>query len=309
MKNDLLSISELSKNEIIGLIKDAEKIKRRPKRYRTALSQRSLLTFFQMPSLRTMISFDVAMSSMGGNVVNYQSENSPWAKGKESIEDVARVISRYVDCIMVRMHDHSELVKFSKNASIPVINGLTSYEHPCQILSDLLTIKEKKNKLAGLKLAYFGDSLNNVTHSLLFACAILGIHISIACPKNKLYSPDPEVLKKAKLFAKTNNHKIEITSDTKKAAKDADIIYTDSWMSYRISPREKKKRVKDLKCFQVDAKIMKWAKKDAIFMDDLPALRGMEVTAEVIDGKQSVVYDQAENRLHMQKAILLKLMK
>ncbi|MFQ5620979.1 MAG: ornithine carbamoyltransferase, partial [Candidatus Nanoarchaeia archaeon] len=223
--------------------------------------------------------------------------------GKESIGDVAKVLSRYVDAVMIRMHDHEELQKFMSHATVPVINGLTSYEHPCQILSDLLTIKEHKGKLKGLHLVYFGDSFNNVTHSLILAAAIMGMDITIVCPKKKSYSPDPKIIKQAKKLGKI---KIVVTNK-KEACKGADIIYTDSWISYRIPKSERKKHASNLKNCQVTKQVMKLAPK-AMFMHDLPALRGMEVTKDVIDGKQSVVFDQAENRLHMQKAILLKLL-
>ena len=321
MKKHILSIADLNKKEIIDLISSAQKLKKNPKKYYSALHRKVLLTFFQLPSLRTEISFDVGMFTLGGEIVDYHSETSPWAKGKESIEDVGRVISRYVDAVMVRMHDHSELLKLAKNSTVPIINGLTSQEHPCQILSDLLTIKERFKNLEGLKLAYFGDSLNNVTHSLLLACAIMGMSISIACPAKKEYMPSPDVVRMANRLAQkyslVKNKKqadkktkitIEITNDPKIAAKNADIIYTDSWMSYRISESEKPKRMKDLDKFRVTSDIMKIANKKAVFMHDLPGLRGMEVAAEVMDGKQSIIFDQAENRLHMQKAILVELL-
>ncbi|HLC55161.1 MAG TPA: ornithine carbamoyltransferase [Candidatus Nanoarchaeia archaeon] len=308
----LLSIADLSKGEIIKLLKLAAAVKKHPKEYHRALYEKVLLTFFQMPSLRTEVSFDVAMFTMGGEVVDYHSETSPWAKGKESIEDVAKVISRYVDAVMVRMHDHKDLLKLAKNCSVPVINGLTSYEHPCQVLSDMQTIQEKFGKLSGLRLAYFGDGLNNVTHSLLLACAILGMHISVACPAGRDYMPDPKVVKQAKQLARKYNKasiQIEVIHDPIKAAKDADIVYTDSWMSYRIPPEEKPKRMKIFKPFQVTPRIMHKARKHAVFMHDLPGLRGMEVTSSVMDSKQSIIYDQAENRLHMEKAILLHLLR
>ncbi len=316
MAKHLLSISDLTKKEIESLLKKASDLKKNPKKYNKALYDKVLMTFFQMPSLRTKVSFDVAMFKMGGNIVDYNSETSPWAKGKESVEDFARVISRYVDAVMVRMHDHNELQKFADNASIPVINGLTSYEHPCQILSDLQTIKEnfgrfKVKSFEGLKLAYFGDSNNNVTHSLILACSIMGMNMSVACPNTNEYSPDPSILKLAKKLIKANKSKskIEITNNPQKAAHNADIIYTDSWMSYRIPKEEKPRRVKDLSKYQVNKNLMKHAKKTAIFMHDLPALRGQEVTKDVIDGKQSVVFEQAENRMHMEKAVLLYFLK
>lgn len=292
---NLISISDLNKKEILDLIKLAIKIKKHPNKFRNKLSGKVLLTFFELPSLRTELSFDSAMFQMNGEVIDYHSESSPWAHGKESIEDVAKVVSGYCDIVMIRMKDHSELVKFAKNSEIPVINGLTSYEHPCQILSDLMTIYEKRNKLKGLKLSYFGDANNNVTHSLINAANILGFNMTIACPNNKDFIPKIP-LKKVKMF-----HSVE-------AAKDADIIYTDSWFSYRIPKSQYKKRVKILKKFQVNKNVMKLAKKNAVFMHCLPALRGYEVTKDVIDGKQSIVFKQAENRLHMQKAIILKLL-
>ncbi len=307
----LLSIADLSRKEIIALLQLASKIKKHPKKYHMSLYEKTLLTFFQMPSLRTEVSFDVAMFKMGGEVVDYHSETSPWAKGKESIEDVGKVISRYVDAVMVRMHDHKELLKLADNCSVPVINGLTSYEHPCQILSDMLTIREKFGKLPGLKLAFFGDGLNNVTHSLLLACSILGINISVACPKGREYMPDQKIIKQTRQLSKKykTSARIEVIHNPLKAAENADIIYTDSWMSYRIPPEEKPKRMKIFNPFQVNPRIMHHAKKRAIFMHDLPGLRGMEVTSSVMDSKQSVIFDQAENRLHMEKAILLFLLK
>jgi len=295
MKN-LLSINDLSKKEILDLIKLAIKIKKNPKKYKNKVFEKVLITFFELPSLRTELSFDSAMFQMGGEIIDYHSESSPWAHGKEIIEDVAKVVSRYCDLVMIRMSDHNELVKFAKNSKIPVINGLTSYEHPCQVLSDLMTIYEKKKKF-NLKLTYLGDSNNNVTHSLINAANLLGINMTIACPNNKDFTPKIP-LKKVKVF-----------HDVEKAVKDSDVVYTDSWFSYRIPKSQYKKRTKILRKFQVNKNVMKYARKNAIFMHCLPALRGFEVTKDVIDGKQSIVFDQAENRLHMQKAIILKLLK
>ena len=294
MKN-LISIKDLTKKDILDLIKLSLNVKKHPEKFKNKAFEKVLLTFFELPSLRTELSFDVAMFQMNGEVINYHSESSPWAHGKESIEDVSKVVSRYCDLVMIRMSEHNELLKFAKNSKIPVINGLTSYEHPCQILSDLMSIYEKKNKLRGLKLAYFGDANNNVTHSLIHAANILGINMTIACPNDKNYTPKVP-LKKVKMF-----HNLE-------AAKNADIIYTDSWFSYRIPKSQYKRRTEVLRPYQVNNKVMSHAKKNALFMHCLPALRGYEVTKEVIDGKQSVVFDQAENRLHMQKAIIIKLL-
>ena len=258
MKN-LISILDLSKKEIFELVKRAKEIKKNPEKYKNKLYEEVLLTFFALPSLRTELSFDVAMFKMGGEVIDYHSESSPWAHGKESIEDVSKVVSKYCDIVMIRMSEHDELLKFSENSKIPVINGLTSLEHPCQILSDLLTIYEKKGKLNNLKIAYFGDSNNNVTHSLIYACALLGLDISICCPSKKEFSPDENVLKNAYRIAKKTKSKILITNNPQKAAKDADVIYTDTWISYRIPKSQYKRRINTLKKFQVNKKVMNYS--------------------------------------------------
>jgi len=303
----LLSIPDLRQREILQLIIDAKKIKRRPGVYRRRLNKKTLLMIFQAPSLRTRVSFETAMVQLGGAAINYYTEHSPWGKGKESIEDVARVISRYNDAIMARIYDHSALLSLAEHSSIPVINAMTNAGHPCQILGDLLTIVEYKRQLHGLKVAYLGDAHNNVTYSLMEAAAVMGFHLHIGCPKEKAYAPDPYKLSTLKKVADCSH--IKVMDNPKKAAYMADVVYTDSWMSYRIPPSQKAKRVKALKRFQVNKDIMKVAQKNALFMHCLPAMRGMEVTADVMDGKQSVVFDQAENRLHMQKAILIKLIK
>ena len=224
---------------------------------------------------------------------------------KESIADTARTSSRYVDIVMARLFEHKDIEEYAKNSSVPVINALTNFSHPCQILADLLSIKEKKGKLSGLKLAYLGDSNNNVTHSLLFGCSIIGIDIFVACPNGKEYEPNEIVVKKSKEFAEANSSKVVITNNAVESVKDADIVYTDSWMSYHIPKEKEPERVKLFGPYQVNAQLMRHAKSEAIFMNCLPAMRGYEQTAEVIDGPQSIVFDQAENRLHMQKAILI----
>jgi len=309
MTRHFLSITDVSRQEIFAMIKKAIDIKKHPKKYHKSLYEKTLMTFFQAPSLRTEVSFDVAMFQMGGEIVDYHSETSPWAKGKESIEDMAKVISRYCDIIMLRMPSHEDLVKFACNSTIPVINGLTTREHPCQILGDLMTIYEKKKKLAKLKLAYIGDAHNNVTHSLILGCALVGINMSIACPPVQEFMPEQEIISTAKQLAKKSRATITITIDKSQALKDADIVYTDSYMSYHVPPSEHKRRLKYLKSYQINPAAMHHAKKNAIFMHCLPAKRGEEVTDAVIDSPQSVVFDQAGNRLHIQKAILLTLLK
>ncbi len=300
MKNDVLSLEDFTKEKIRHLIDVAQDIMQGPSSYAWQLEGQTLLSIFEKPSLRTRISFEIAMKQLGGHTITIDSQATPMGK-KESIEDTAKVAGRYVDIIMARLYRQSDLAKLAKNSRIPVINGLTDKYHPCQILSDLLTIKEKKGKLEGLKLAYFGDANNNVTHCLLLGCALAGIDISVACPQK--HAPMPDVLKKAEKLAKKSE--VKITSDPKNAARNADIIYTDSWMSYHIKEDEKEARIKEFMPFQVTSSLLAEAKKDAIFMNCLPAQRGMEQTAEVVDGPQSIVFDQAENRLHMQKAILL----
>jgi ornithine carbamoyltransferase len=305
---NLLSVEDFAKSEILTLIKDAQKIKKKPRNYQNKLKNKTLLLFFELPSLRTRLSFETAIHQLGGHSIFYHADKSLW-KLKESIEDTAHNCSLFSEIITLRLVKHEDIELFSSNAKVPIINALTNMYHPCQILSDLQTIIEHKKKIKGLKLTYLGDSNNNITHSLLLACSMFGMDISIACPKQAKYYPKKSVLEKAKKYSRTNQGKIEITTDPVLAAKNADIVYTDSWMSYAIPKSEQKKREKILKKYQVNSKVMKNANKDAIFMHCLPALRGKEVTADVIDGKQSVIFQQAENRLHMQKAILLKMLK
>ena len=294
MKN-LLSINDLSKKEILDLINLAIKIKKNPSKYENKLKNKTMFMFFEKPSLRTRISFEVAMNQLGGSALNYDLANSPLNQGKENIEDTAKVISRYCDMVVGRVFDHNTLKKFSQNSTVPVINALSDLEHPCQVLGDLLTIKEKFNNF-NIKLTYLGDANNNVTHSLIFASNSINLNMNIACPNKKEYIP------KVKLG------KVKIYHNSEEAVKNSQILYTDSWMSYHIPKEEKPKRIKDLKEFQVTNKLMKKADKNAVFMHCLPALRGEEVTSEVIDGKQSIIFDQAENRLYIQKALLLKLL-
>ncbi len=301
----LLTLKDFGPRVIREVIDKILEIKKKPGKYSQALKQKTLLMLFQKPSLRTRVSFEVAMEQMGGHAIYYAADTGPLGK-KESIEDTAKVVERYCDIVMARVFEHKDLEEWASNSKIPVINALSNFEHPCQIISDFVTILEKKKKIKGLKLAYLGDSNNNVTHSLLYGCSMMGLDISIGCPKGKEYSPNENVVKESKKFAKESGSKIIITDKAEEAVKDADIVYTDSWMSYHIPEEQKEKRVKVFKPYQVTKELMNLAKKDAIFMNCLPALRGYEQTGDVIDGKQSVVFDQAENRLHSEKAIILK---
>lgn len=301
---DLLSLRYWNNAMIKDLIKHTYKIKKYPKNYYNKLKNKTMLMIFEKPSLRTRVSFEAGMTELGGHAIYLDAKDAPLGK-KETIEDTAKASSRYVDIIMARLFSQDMLEKLAKNSKVPVINGLTDTFHPCQILSDLFTIHEKKKKF-GLKLCYVGDGNNNVTHSLLLGCSIVGMDISIGCPKK--HKPLWWVVDLAEKKAKKSGSKIEITSDVKKAVKDADVVYTDSWMSYHIPKNQEKVRLKIFKLFQVNQQLMKQAKKNAIFMNCLPAKRGQEQTTQVIDGSQSIVFDQAENRLHMQKSIILKLL-
>jgi len=260
------------------------------------LEGKLLLMVFEKPSTRTRLSFDLAMRQLGGETIVMNSENLHLGIGGETIEDTARVFSSFSDIVMLRTFEHSTLVKFSELLTVPIINGLTNDSHPCQILSDVMTFEEIKGPIVGKKIAWIGDG-NNVTNSLMEASALFDFKLTIACPKNFL--PSKKVLN----WSKKINNNITIVHDPKDAAENSDCIMTDKWISMGDKGDLKKKR-KAFKDFKVNSKLLKLAKKDAIFMHDLPAKRGEEVSAEVIDGKQSVVWQQAENRLHCQKGII-----
>jgi ornithine carbamoyltransferase len=302
----LLSIAELEKDGIANLIKKGIDVKKNPGKYSESIKNKTLLAMFEMTSLRTKLSFMTAAFQMGGHAIDYKLEESTLGK-KESMKEFAGCVSRYVDVIAARIFDHSLLEDMARYSSVPVINAMTNYEHPCQILGDLMTIQEKFGRLKGLKLAYFGDGLNNVTYSLLFGCALTGIDMTVASPKGKEYEPLAEVVKKSKAFAEKSGASIKLTNNPAEAAKGADVVYTDSWMSYRIPHSKEAERIKKFTPFQVNTKLMKYTN-NAVFMHCLPAKRGFEVTDDVIDAKQSIIFDQAENRLHIQKAILLKML-
>jgi len=255
-----------------------------------------LLMVFEKPSTRTRLSFDLAMRQLGGQTIVINSENLHLGMGGESIEDTARVFSSFSDIVMLRTFDHTTLIKFSDLSTIPIINGLTNDSHPCQILSDVMTFEEIKGPIEGKTIAWIGDG-NNVTNSLIEASALFDFKLNIACPKS--YFPSKKVLS----WAKKNKADVNITNIPEDAAKDADCIMTDKWISMGDKGNLSKKR-KAFKNFQVNKKLMKLAKKEAIFMHDLPAQRGEEVSEDIIDGKQSVVWQQAENRLHCQKGII-----
>jgi ornithine carbamoyltransferase len=295
---DLLTLAELTPKEFVGLIDDSIKLKKELKKggNKPLLKNKTLTMIFQKPSTRTRISFEVGMYQLGGHTVNLSSNDMQLSRG-ESVEDTAKTLSRYTNCIMARVYEHGLLEKLAKHASVPVINGLSDTFHPCQILADFMTIQEKKKKLKGLKIAWIGDG-NNVCNSMVYGAALAGINMSIATPKG--FEPNKNVVNQAK---KSTN--IELTTDPFVATKNADVIVADTFSS--IHNLDKKRLQKFLPKYQVNDKLMKSAKKDAIFLHCLPAKREQEVTSSVIDGSQSVVWDEAENRLHTQKALLAAL--
>ncbi|MBI2127603.1 MAG: ornithine carbamoyltransferase, partial [Nitrosarchaeum sp.] len=262
------------------------------------LKNKTLTMIFQKPSTRTRVSFETGMYQLGGHAINLSSQDMQLSRG-ESIEDTAKTLSRYTDCIMARVYDHGVLEKLSISSSVPVINGLSNSFHPCQILADFMTIKEKKGKFKGLKIAWIGDG-NNVCNSMIYGCALSDVKLSIATPKG--FEPDKTVIKESEKFID-----IDLTTDPLKAIKNADVVVTDTYTS--IHNNDPKRIKKFIPKYQVTQTLMSNAKNDAIFMHCLPAKRESEVTSSVIDGPQSVVWDEAENRLHTQKALLASIIR
>jgi len=267
------------------------------------LKGKTLAMIFEKPSTRTRVSFEVGMWQLGGYALYLNASDLQLGRG-ETVADTAQVLSRYVNGIMARVFAHQTILDLVKYSKVPVINGLSDFTHPCQGLADLFTIYEKKGRLSGLKLAYVGDA-NNVAHSLLYGCSKVGMDIILGCPKG--YEPNPGVVSEAREEGDRSGCKVKVTNDPKEAVKEADIVYTDVWASMG-KEKEHEKRVKILKPYQVNAKLVKEAKEDYLFMHCLPAHRGEEVTDEVADSKNSVIFDQAENRLHTQKALLALIM-
>lgn len=307
-KRDFLSVTDLSAEEIWWVLDVAKKLKNELKdkgNNETLLIDKQMVMLFEKPSLRTKLSFDISFNQLGGHSI-YFGAGEVGLGTRESVSDVAKVISSMADLIVARVFYHRELEELAKSSKIPVINALSDLEHPCQALADFMTIWEIKGKLKDLTLAYIGDGENNVPHSLVLGCAILGINFKCASPKG--YWMRQEIVKKANKLSKITGATIFETEDPKDAVKDSDIVYADTWISMG-DEAERKKRLKVFTNYQVDQKLMSFAKPDAIFMHDMPISRGNEVTVEVIDGSHSVVFKQAENRLHVQKALILWLIK
>ena len=302
---DFLELLSIPGRELTALLSLAAQLKVKQRRgvAHPLLAGRMLGLVFQKPSTRTRVSFEAGMNQLGGQAMVLPMGDIQLSRG-ESVADTARVLSRYLDGIVVRTFDHAIVEEWAREATIPVINGLTDLNHPCQALSDLLTIQEKKGRLKGIKIAYVGDG-NNVTNSLIEAAAKMGMTISVGCPPG--YQPDQHIVDQARVEGQKTGAVIEIGADPLVTVKDADVVYTDVWISMGRE-REQARRLKILSPYQLNERLLKRAKPDAIVMHCLPAHRGEEISAEVLDGPQSVVLDQAENRLHMQKAILVRLL-
>ena len=304
-QKDIIEIHDYTADEVLELFELARDMKAKPKKFRDALEGQTLGMIFEKSSTRTRVSFEVGMYQLGGHALFLSARDIQLGRG-EPIHDTARVLSRYVDGIMARTFAHKTVTDLAQYASVPVINGLTDLSHPCQAMTDYFTAWEKfDGELKGRKIAYIGDG-NNMAHSLMFGAPKVGMNIAVACPAG--YSPNGEVIEQAGADAKAAGTHVLVTTSIDEAVRDADIIETDVWASMG-QEEEAEKRNRDFQGWIVDAQMMMKAKKDAIFMHCLPAHRGEEVSAEVIDGPQSVIYDEAENRLHIQKAIMHKLMK
>lgn len=300
-----ISIHDITQEEFHGLMDLAVKLKKETKAGipHPILKGKTLGMIFTKSSTRTRISFEVGMYQLGGHPLFLNANDMQLGRG-ESIYDTANVMSRFVDGIMIRTFAHQDVLDLAKYGTVPVINALTDYLHPCQAMADLMTVYEHKGKLEGLKLAYVGDG-NNVAHSLLYACAKAGMDMSVATPKG--YACADEVVENAKADGKATGSKIVITNDPEEAVSGADVVCTDTWVSMG-QESEKAERVKIFKDYQVNAELFGKAKEDSVFIHCLPAYRGYEVTEDVIDGPRSIIFDEAENRLHAQKAILATLM-
>ncbi|NPV27039.1 MAG: ornithine carbamoyltransferase [Firmicutes bacterium] len=298
---DFISIHDYTADEVQEIFKVARILKEKQKRREPhpVLAGKTLGMIFQKNSTRTRVSFEVGMYQLGGYAL-FLSSNDLQLKRGETIGDTARTLSRYLDGIMIRTFSHDEVLELAKYADIPVINGLTDLLHPCQVMGDLLTALEKKGRLAGLKLAFIGDG-NNVAHSLMFGGAKVGMDVVVASPAG--FKPSEEIVRLARADAAASGARIEVVEDPREAAEGADIIYTDVWASMG-QEAEREARARAFVNFQVNAELLKVAKPDVIVMHCLPAHRGEEITDEVMDGPHSVVFDEAENRLHIQKAIM-----
>ena len=298
-ERDFLSIDDITAEELLRLLDDADEVKHKPEAWSDRLEGKHLALIFEKPSTRTRVSFDVAVSSMGGHALVIRGDELQLGRG-ESIEDTGVLLSRYVDAIVFRTHGQDRLERLAESARVPVINGLSDYSHPCQCLADLQTIREKKGRLQGVVIAYLGDG-NNVAHSLMFGGARMGMDVRIACPPG--YEPFPSVVDRSVQVASDHGGSITVTHDVAEAAAGADVLYTDTWTSMG-QEEEAELRQRLFAPYQLNDSVVELADAHAIVMHCLPAHRGAEISSSVLDGPRSVIWDQAENRLHAQKALL-----
>ncbi len=302
-KRDFLSLADLEGIEIEKLLDEADALKRKRSKWDDKLSGMQVALVFEQPSTRTRVSFEVAVAQLGGHPISLSASEMQIGRG-ESLEDSARALSRYVDAIVVRTLDHERLTHFAQAASVPVINALTEHSHPCQGLADLMTIREHKKILAGTTLAYVGDG-NNVAHSLLFGGAKCGMHVRLSCPPT--HQPSSDVVQQATAMAAESGGSVTVSDVVAESASGADVIYTDVWASMGHEA-EAEARSEVFRPYQLNEDVVALGDPEAIVMHCLPAHRGEEITAGVLDGPQSVVWDQAENRLHTEKALLVSLL-
>ncbi len=305
MLKDLLRTADLSGGDIQRLLELAAQFKQEPYRSRKLLRNETVVLYFNKPSTRTRISFETAVARLGGIPIAVRPEDMQLGRG-ETIEDTAQVMSRYAKAVTIRTYRDTDIERFARAATVPVINALTDGHHPCQSIADLLTLREKGKPLNASKLAFVGDG-NNVCHSLIEAAALTGLRLAVATPDG--FAPRPEIVQRAQRLASETGSTITLTTDPWEAVDDADAIYTDVWVSMGVADEERASRLRAFAPYQVNAKLLSRARDNAIFMHCLPDHRGEEVTAEVVDGPQSVVFDQAENRLHSSLAILEALLK
>jgi ornithine carbamoyltransferase len=298
-KRDFLSIDDLIAEELTALLDEADDVKRNPEKYATALNGRQIALIFEKPSTRTRVSFEAAVTSMGGHAIVLRGDELQLGRG-ETIDDTGRVLARYTDALVVRTFGQDRLERLAASSSVPVINALSDYSHPCQALADYQTIREQRGEPKGQSLAYVGDG-NNVAHSLMFAGARLGMHIRVACPAR--YEPLPAVVRRSSQTAAETGGSITVTNAVAEAVRDADVVYTDVWASMGQED-ETEDRKEIFGRYRINTEVLDLAADDAIVMHCLPAHRGEEIAAEVLDGARSAVWDQAENRLHSQKALL-----
>jgi ornithine carbamoyltransferase len=300
---DMCSVGDLSSAEVRAILKLGHEVKRNPREYRHALDAKQMVLMFEKASLRTRLSFETGINTMGGNAIFVDCTSSPLGE-RESIADIARNVERWVDVIVLRTYAHDTITEMAANSRVPVINALSDFEHPCQALADFMTIEEHFGTAVGINFTYVGDG-NNVCHSLMLTGAQLGTNVTIATPRG--YSPDIEIVTRAREIAQANNSEIRLLQDPQAAVEGADAVYTDVCVSMGFE-HESTKREPIFRPFQVNEALMHKAATHAVFMHCLPARRNAEVTDEVLDGSQSIVFDQAENRMHAQKALLLLLL-